>query len=295
MSKTIAFIGLGIMGLPMAKNLVSAGFTVRGYNRTPAKAQALAEAGGKAAGTIAEAVDGAEVIITMVPDSPDVEDVLLGEDGILAAASSGATWIDFSTIRPDVAKSLAEQAAAKGLKPLDAPVSGGEPGAIDGVLSIMVGGDRGDFDAMADVFAAVGKTIVLVGPSGAGQTVKAANQLIVAGNIGLLAEAVVFLEAYGVETTSALEVLGGGLAGSKVLEQKGQKMLDRSFDPGFRLQLHHKDMGIVTAAAREAGVAIPLGSTVAQLVASTVQQGNGGLDHSGLFTVVEQLSGKDQG
>ena len=194
-----------------------------------------------------------------------------------------------------MAKDLAEQAKAAGLKPLDAPVSGGEPGAIDGVLSIMVGGDKADFDAVSDVFDAVGKTIVLVGPSGAGQTVKAANQLIVAGNIGLLAEAVVFLEAYGVETTPALQVLGGGLAGSKVLEQKGQKMLDREFGPGFRLELHHKDMGIVTAAAREAGVAIPLGASVAQLVAATVQQGNGGLDHSGLFTVVEQLSAKNEG
>lgn len=155
----------------------------------------------------------------------------------------------------------------------------------------MVGGDDADFESASDVFAAVGKTIVHVGPSGAGQTVKAANQLIVAGNIGLLAEAVIFLEAYGVDTTAALEVLGGGLAGSKVLEQKGQKMLDREFAPGFRLALHHKDMGIVTAAAREAGVAIPLGAAVAQLVAATVAQGNGGLDHSGLLTVIEQLSG----
>ena len=285
---TIAFIGLGIMGLPMAKNLVDAGFTVRGFNRTPAKAEDLAAAGGQAASTIAEAVDGADVIATMVPDSPDVEAVL---DGILAAAKPGAMWIDFSTIRPDVAKELAAQAKEAGLKPLDAPVSGGEPGAVDGVLSIMVGGDEADFAAASEVFEAVGKTIVHVGPSGAGQTVKAANQLIVAGNIGLLAEAVVFLEAYGVDTASALEVLGGGLAGSKVLEQKGQKMLDREFAPGFRLALHHKDMGIVTAAAREAGVTIPLGSAVAQLVAATVAQGNGGLDHSGLLTVVEQLSG----
>ncbi|EKU47329.1 2-hydroxy-3-oxopropionate reductase [Mycobacteroides abscessus subsp. abscessus] len=285
---TIAFIGLGIMGLPMAKNLVDAGFTVRGFNRTAAKAEELAAAGGQAASTIAEAVDGADVIATMVPDSPDVEAVL---DGILAAAKPGATWIDFSTIRPDVAKDLAAQAKEAGLKPLDAPVSGGEPGAIDGVLSIMVGGDEADFAAASEVFEAVGKTIVHVGPSGAGQTVKAANQLIVAGNIGLLAEAVVFLEAYGVDTASALEVLGGGLAGSKVLEQKGQKMLDREFAPGFRLALHHKDMGIVTAAAREAGVTIPLGAAVAQLVAATVAQGNGGLDHSGLLTVVEQLSG----
>ncbi|QPR39420.1 2-hydroxy-3-oxopropionate reductase [Brevibacterium casei] len=285
---TIAFIGLGIMGLPMAKNLVDAGFTVRGFNRTPAKAEDLAAAGGQAAATIAEAVDGADVIATMVPDSPDVEAVL---DGILAAAKPGAMWIDFSTIRPDVAKELAAQAKEAGLKPLDAPVSGGEPGAVDGVLSIMVGGDEADFAAASEVFEAVGKTIVHVGPSGAGQTVKAANQLIVAGNIGLLAEAVVFLEAYGVDTASALEVLGGGLAGSKVLEQKGQKMLDREFAPGFRLALHHKDMGIVTAAAREAGVTIPLGAAVAQLVAATVAQGNGGLDHSGLLTVVEQLSG----
>ncbi|KZE20138.1 2-hydroxy-3-oxopropionate reductase [Brevibacterium casei] len=285
---TIAFIGLGMMGLPMAKNLVDAGFTVRGFNRTPAKAEDLAAAGGQAAATIAEAVDGADVIATMVPDSPDVEAVL---DGILAAAKPGATWIDFSTIRPDVAKELAAQAKEAGLRPLDAPVSGGEPGAVDGVLSIMVGGDEADFAAASEVFEAVGKTIVHVGPSGAGQTVKAANQLIVAGNIGLLAEAVVFLEAYGVDTASALEVLGGGLAGSKVLEQKGQKMLDREFAPGFRLALHHKDMGIVTAAAREAGVTIPLGAAVAQLVAATVAQGNGGLDHSGLLTVVEQLSG----
>ncbi|MGV2819954.1 2-hydroxy-3-oxopropionate reductase [Brevibacterium casei] len=285
---TIAFIGLGIMGLPMAKNLVDAGFTVRGFNRTPAKAEDLAAAGGQAAATIAEAVDGADVIATMVPDSPDVEAVL---DGILAAAKPGATWIDFSTIRPDVAKELAAQAKEAGLRPLDAPVSGGEPGAVDGVLSIMVGGDEADFAAASEVFEAVGKTIVHVGPSGAGQTVKAANQLIVAGNIGLLAEAVIFLEAYGVDTASALEVLGGGLAGSKVLEQKGQKMLDREFAPGFRLALHHKDMGIVTAAAREAGVTIPLGAAVAQLVAATVAQGNGGLDHSGLLTVVEQLSG----
>ena len=139
---------------------------------------------------------------------------------------------------------------------------------------------------------AVGKTIVHVGPAGSGQTVKAANQLIVAGNIQLLAEAVVFLEAYGVDTDAALKVLGGGLAGSKVLDQKGQKMLDRNVDPGFRLQLHHKDMGIVTSAAREAGVAVPLGAIVAQLVAATVNKGDGGLDHSGLFKLVEELSGR---
>lgn len=295
MSKNIAFIGLGIMGLPMAKNLVNAGFNVTGYNRSPEKAEELAQAGGKAASSVAEAVTGADVIITMVPDSPDVEEVLTSEEGILAHASAGATWIDNSTIRPDVAAALSAKAKEAGLKPLDAPVSGGEQGAIDGALSIMVGGEQSDFDGVQDVFQAVGKTIVLVGPAGAGQTVKAANQLIVAVNIQALSEAVVFLEAYGVDTDAALQVLGGGLAGSKVLDQKGQKMLDRSFDPGFRLALHHKDMGIITAAAREAGVVIPAASAVAQLIASTVQQGNGGLDHSGLFTVVEQLSGRNAG
>lgn len=288
----IAFIGLGIMGLPMAKNLVNAGYAVTGYNRSPQKAQDLASAGGTAATTIAEAVQDAYIVITMVPDSPDVKAVVTGDDGVFAHARSGAYWIDNSTIRPDVTTELADQARAAGMKPLDAPVSGGEQGAINAALSIMVGGEQEDFDAVQDVFDAVGKTIVLVGPAGSGQTVKAANQLMVAGNIQLLAEAVVFLEAYGVDTSSALEVLGGGLAGSKVLDQKGQKMLDREFTPGFRLELHHKDMGIVTAAAREAGVTIPIGAAVAQLVSSTVNKGDGALDHSALFRLVEDLSGR---
>lgn len=288
----IAFIGLGIMGLPMAKNLVNAGYAVTGYNRSPQKAQDLVSAGGTAATTIAEAVQDADIVITMVPDSPDVKAVVTGDDGVFAHARSGAYWIDNSTIRPDVTTELADQARAAGMKPLDAPVSGGEQGAINAALSIMVGGEQEDFDAVQNVFDAVGKTIVRVGPAGSGQTVKAANQLMVAGNIQLLAEAVVFLEAYGVDTSSALEVLGGGLAGSKVLDQKGQKMLDREFTPGFRLELHHKDMGIVTAAAREAGVTIPIGAAVAQLVSSTVNKGDGALDHSALFRLVEDLSGR---
>ncbi|GAA1346178.1 2-hydroxy-3-oxopropionate reductase [Arthrobacter roseus] len=288
----IAVIGLGIMGLPMAANLVKAGNQVTGYNRSQDKIDKLVEQGGKGASNIAEAVKDADVVITMVPDSPDVEDVVSGSDGVFANAKKGALWIDASSIRPDVAKRLSDDAREAGLRPLDAPVSGGEQGAIDAVLSIMVGGDAQDFKDAEPVLNAVGKTIVHVGPSGSGQTVKAANQLIVAGNIELLAEAIVFLEAYNVDTDAALKVLGGGLAGSKVLEQKGQKMLDRSFDPGFRLQLHNKDLGIVTAAAREAGVTIPLGALVAQLVGSMVNQGEGGLDHSGLFKLVEQLSGR---
>ena len=288
----VAVIGLGIMGLPMAINLVAAGHTVSGFNRSQGRTDKLVAEGGRAATSIADAVSGADVVITMVPDSPDVEQVVAGADGVFANAQQGALWIDASSIRPDVAARLAAEARSAGLRPLDAPVSGGEQGAIDGVLSIMVGGDAADFDAAHDVFAAVGKTIVHVGPSGSGQTVKAANQLIVAVNIGVLAEAITFLEAYGVDTAAALKVLGGGLAGSKVLDQKGQKMLDRNFDPGFRLALHHKDLGIVTSAAREAGVATPLGALAAQLVASLVTTGDGGLDHSGLFKLISQLSGK---
>ena len=291
MSK-VTVIGLGIMGLPMAINLVKAGHTVTGFNRSSDKMDKLVSEGGSAATSIADAVKDADVVITMVPDSPDVEGVVSGDDGVFANAKKGALWIDASSIRPDVAVELSRQARDAGLKPLDAPVSGGEQGAIDAVLSIMVGGEKEDFDAAQDVLTAVGKTIVHVGPSGSGQTVKAANQLIVAVNIGVLSEAIVFLEAYGVDTDAALKVLGGGLAGSKVLDQKGQKMLDRNFDPGFRLALHHKDLGIVTSAAREAGVATPLGAVVAQLVASLVNTGDGGLDHSGLFKLINQLSGK---
>jgi 2-hydroxy-3-oxopropionate reductase len=288
----VTVIGLGIMGLPMARNLVRAGFDVVGFNRSQDRIDQLVEAGGRGASSVAEAVREADVVITMVPDSPDVEGVVTGPDGVFENAGQGTVWIDASSIRPDVAARLAEQARAQGLRPLDAPVSGGEQGAVDAVLSIMVGGEAADFEAARPVLEAVGRTVVHVGPSGSGQTVKAANQLIVAGNIQLLAEAVVFLEAYGVDTGAALKVLGGGLAGSKVLDQKGQKMLDRNFDPGFRLQLHHKDMGIVTSAAREAGVAVPLGALVAQLVGITVNRGDGGLDHSGLFKLVEELSGR---
>ncbi|GAB3278016.1 2-hydroxy-3-oxopropionate reductase [Sinomonas notoginsengisoli] len=293
----IAVIGLGIMGLPMAVNLVKAGHTVTGYNRSEDKVNKLVAEGGKGASSVADAVKDAEVVITMVPDSPDVESVVSGvadgKDGVFANATKGALWIDASSIRPDVAARLAADAREAGLRPLDAPVSGGEQGAIDAVLSIMVGGEKADFDAALPILRAVGKTIVHVGPSGSGQTVKAANQLIVAVNIQALSEAIVFLEAYGVDTDAALKVLGGGLAGSKVLDQKGQKMLDRNFDPGFRLALHSKDLGIVTSAAREAGVVVPLGAAVAQLVSALVARGDGGLDHSGLFKLTAELSGKE--
>jgi 2-hydroxy-3-oxopropionate reductase len=293
---TVAFIGLGIMGSPMAVHLVNAGFTVVGYNRTPEKAAALVDAGGRAASSIADAVRDADVVAVMVPDSPDVRDVLAGGDsgegGVFANAKPGTLIIDFSSIRPDVTTELAEQAKAQGFRMLDAPVSGGEAGAKNAALSIMVGGDAADFEAAQPIFDAVGKTVVHVGPSGSGQTVKAANQLIVASNIQALAEAVVFLRAYGVDLEAALEVLGGGLAGSAVLNQKKQNMLDNNFPPGFRVALHHKDMGIVTSAAREAGVVLPAGNLVATLMASALAVGDGGLDHSALLRGVERLSGE---
>jgi len=288
----IGFIGLGIMGGPMAANLVAAGYDVAGYNRSAAKRERLAAAGGTAVTGVAEAVRDADVVITMLPDSPDVEAVALGEDGVFAHAKSGALYVDMSTIRPDVARRLDAEGRERGLRVLDAPVSGGEQGAIDGALSIMVGGAADDFAAAREVFDVMGGTIAHVGPAGAGQTVKAANQLIVAGTIELVAEAMVFLEAQGVETGTAVEVLGGGLAGSKVLAAKSGNMRNRSFDPGFRVELHDKDLGIVTAAAREAGVTIPLGAAVAQLMGALKAQGHGGLDHSALIKIVEELSGR---
>ena len=292
MTTTIAFIGLGVMGQPMSVHLQNAGFDVCGVNLSPERTKPLVEAGGRAATSIAEAVKDADVVAVMVPDSPDVEQVLAGEGGVFDNAPAGTLVIDFSSIRPDVTATLAEQAREKGFRMLDAPVSGGEAGAKNAALSIMVGGEVDDFAEAEAIFDAVGKTIVHVGPSGSGQTVKAANQLIVAVNIEVLAEALVFLEAYGVDTEAAMEVLGGGLAGSKVLEQKKPNMLGRTFDPGFRIDLHHKDMGIVTSAAREAGVVIPMGALAAQLMSSARANGDGGLDHSALLRGVERLSGR---
>jgi 2-hydroxy-3-oxopropionate reductase len=289
---TIAFIGLGIMGQPMSIHLQKAGFDVCGVNISPERTRPLVDAGGRAATTIGEAMDGADLVAVMVPDSPDVQEVLAGEGGVFENAAPGTLIIDFSSIRPDVTADLAAQAAERGFRLIDAPVSGGEAGAVNAALSIMVGGEAADFDEAKPVLEAVGKTIVHVGPHGAGQTVKAANQLIVAVNIEVVAEALVFLEAYGVDTEAAMQVLGGGLAGSTVLEQKKANMLGRSFDPGFRIDLHHKDMGIVSSAAREAGVVLPLGAIAAQLMASARANGDGGLDHSALLRGVERLSGR---
>lgn len=292
MSSTVAMIGLGIMGSPMAVNLASAGYDVVGYNRSPEKTANLVDAGGRKADTIADAVTGADIVITMLPDSGDVEAVVTADGGLLENTPSGALWIDASTIRPDVTGKLAEQAAQAGLRPLDAPVSGGEQGAIDAKLSIMVGGEENDFATAKPVLDTVGATVVRVGPSGSGQTVKAANQLIVAGTIGLVSESLVFLQAYGVDTDAAIQVLAGGLAGNRILDRKAASMVAGNFQPGFRIDLHHKDMGIVTSAAREAGVNTPLTAQTAQLVAAARAAGHGDLDHSALMLLIQQLSGR---
>lgn len=287
---TIAFVGLGIMGAPMARHLVDAGHDIIGVNRSREAVDRLVEYGARAADTVGSAAAEAEVVITMLPDSPDVEGVAYGDDGIHGAARPGTLHVDCSSIRPGVARELAEAGDRRGVATVDAPVSGGQPGAVEGTLSIMVGGSDLDVERARPILEAMGSTVVHVGPAGSGQTVKAANQLIVAGHLALLAEAVVFLRAHGVDTDAAIRVLGGGLAGSTVLDRKAAGMLAHTFEPGFRVELHHKDLGIVTSAARAAGVAVPLGAHVAQLMGSLVAQGHGGLDHSALLLLVEQLS-----
>ena len=280
--RRIGFIGLGVMGAPMAERLVKAGYEVIGHTR----------GGGGSAGSVAEATRGADVVITMLPDSPDVAEVVLGPDGVLAHAKAGTLLVDMSTIRPQTAREIAAAAAGLRVDALDAPVSGGEPGAIEGVLSIMVGGTAGAFDRARPLLEHLGTTIVHVGPAGSGQLVKAANQLVVAGTIELVAEAIVLLEASGVDPAAGLRVLGGGLAGSTVLERKGAAMLERRFTPGFRVDLHHKDLGIMLDAARAAGAIVPLGALVAQLMAAVRAGGDGGLDHGALLRGVERLSGR---
>jgi len=291
---TVGFVGLGVMGAPMAENLVKAGFDVAGHTRRPGGTDRLVAAGGRHADSVAGAARGADVVITMLPDSPDVAAVMLGAEGVVRHADPGTLIIDMSTVRPQTARQVAVAAAEAGLEALDAPVSGGEQGAIEAVLSIMVGGTPAAFERARPVFEALGTTIVHVGPAGSGQIVKAANQLVVGGTIELVAEAIVLLEASGVDPARGLEVLGGGLAGSTVLARKGGAMLDRRFKPGFRVDLHHKDLGIVLDAARTAKVALPLGELVAQLMEAVRDLGNGHLDHGVLLRGVEHLSGRNR-
>lgn len=287
----VAVIGLGVMGLPMSLNLIAAGFDVVGYTRTPARGRPLAEAGGSLADSLTAAVTDAEAVVTVLPDSPDVVEVYTGPGGVFESAAADTLLLDMSTIRPDVTRDLHTRAASASMVMLDAPVSGGQAGAQEGALSIMCGGSAEAFQRALPLFEAMGTTIVLVGGPGSGQTVKAANQLLVAGTLELVAEALVFLDAYDVDLTPAVKVLAGGLAGSTVLNRKAASMISGEFAPGFRVDLHHKDLGIYREAARQQGVFSPAGALVAELMASLRSSGGGGLDHSALLTQVARLSG----
>jgi 2-hydroxy-3-oxopropionate reductase len=286
----IAFVGLGIMGLPMAANLAKAGNTVVGVVR-PGRDHPRAEAQGLVVtDDLTSAVREADVIITMLPDTPDVR-------ATVAAAAPhlrpGQCVIDMSTIDPSATRELREAILPPSVGMLDAPVSGGEAGAIEAALSIMVGGSKADFAAARPLLDAMGKKVVHVGPTGAGQVVKAANQLIVAGNIQMLAEAIVFLRAQGADLGSALDVIGGGLAGSTALARKREALLGHRFAPGFRIELHVKDMGIVETASESAGISLPLTAAVTQLLRALVDRGDGGLDHSALLKLAEELNAQN--
>jgi 2-hydroxy-3-oxopropionate reductase len=295
MADTVGFIGLGIMGKPMAKNLIEAGYDLAVYNRTREKAEELASEGATVAGSPKEVAERSDVIITMLPDSPQVEEVLTGEEGVLEGVSEGALIVDMSTISPVVTEELSEKAREKGASMLDAPVSGGDVGAIEGTLSIMVGGDEEDFERALPLFEVMGETVTHVGPSGTGQVVKAANQIVVALTIEAVSEALVLGSKGGVAPEKILDVLGGGLAGNKVMELKREKMLDHSFDPGFRIELHHKDLGIALAAGREYGVTLPVTAIVDQMLETLKMRGKGDRDHSAILTLIEESSGHEIG
>uniref|UniRef100_UPI003B3A2232 NAD(P)-dependent oxidoreductase n=1 Tax=Pseudactinotalea sp. TaxID=1926260 RepID=UPI003B3A2232 len=270
-----------------------AGHEVKVYGASDRARARAADTGGEVVDSAAEAA-ACEVLITMLPDGPVVHDVLLGDGGALSHLQPGVILIDHSTISPAEALAVHEAAAAAQVRCLDAPVSGGEAGAIEGVLSIMVGGDRAVFEAAQPLLEVVGSTIELVGPAGSGQVVKAANQLMVAGHIQMLAEALVFLDAHGVEADTALDVLAGGLAGSTVITRKRDAMLTRSFAPGFRIALHDKDLGIVADASKEQGLALPLTAAVTALMRSARRRGYEDLDHSALLQLALDLNGDDR-
>jgi 2-hydroxy-3-oxopropionate reductase len=287
---TVGFIGLGIMGSPMARNLRRAGYPLLVHNRTRAKEDALVSEGASAAGSPREVASHADVVITMLPDSPDVEAVYLGEDGVIAGARQGQLLIDMSSIAPAVAREVASAASGVGASMLDAPVSGGDVGARDGTLSIMVGGSDDAFDRARPLFDVLGKTVVHMGESGTGQTAKACNQILVAVTIEAVSEALVLASKAGVDPERLIEVLSGGLAGNRVMEVRRRNFLDHDFTPGFKLALHHKDLGIALRTARELDVFVPTTAIVDQMLAALEAAGDGGLDHSALLKVIEQAS-----
>jgi 2-hydroxy-3-oxopropionate reductase len=291
MAEAVGFIGLGIMGRPMAKNLMEAGYELVLHNRSPEKAEELAKEGNAtAAGSPREAAEACDIIITMLPDSPDVEAVVVGDGGVLEGIRDGALLVDMSTISPVVTEELSEKVREKGASMLDAPVSGGDVGAIDGALSIMVGGSEEDFERARPLFDVMGKVATHVGPIGAGQVVKACNQIVVALTIEAVSEALVLGSRGGVAPEKLVEALSGGLAGSAVMEAKKEKFFSHDFEPGFRIELHHKDLGIALAAGREYGVALPVTAIVDQMLEASKAKGRGDQDHSALLTLLEEAA-----
>ena len=290
---TIGFIGLGIMGKPMARHLMRAGYPLVIHNRSRASVNELSSEGARAAASAKEVAEQSEFLITMLPDSPDAELVYGGEQGVFSAVKPGTLLIDMSSISPVVARRLATKAEKRGCDMLDAPVSGGEAGAISATLSIMIGGKTSAVDAAMPIFQTLGKNIVHAGAAGAGQVTKAANQMVVGTTIAIVSEALVLAAKAGVDPAKVRQALLGGFAQSKILEAHGQKMLDRNFKPGFRIRLHEKDMKIALATGNEYGVPLLVTGVVGQMMTAMKAMGSGDLDHSGLVKLVEEMAKKE--
>jgi 2-hydroxy-3-oxopropionate reductase len=285
---TIGFIGLGVMGAPMARNLLAAGHEVVAWNRSPEPLAALAEAGARAAEGPAAVAAEADVLITILKDDPVVREVLGGPDGAIAAAPAGSLVIDMSTVSPALARELAEEAAARGVAFLDAPVSGGDVGARDGTLSIMVGGEAADVERARPVFDVLGSRVTHVGASGAGQVAKACNQVLVAVIFAGLSESLVLGSKLGVDPARILDAVGGGMAGNRIMEVRRDNFLDHDFAPGFKVDLHHKDLEIALGAGAEVDAPLPLAAEVQQMFRQLRAAGHGEEDDSALLRVAEQ-------
>lgn len=283
----IGFVGLGVMGRPMALNLLAAGYPLTVQSRTAAKAEALLDAGARVASTPREVAQSSEVVITMLPDSPDVERVYLGDHGLLSGARQGQLFIDMSSIAAAVARRLAQRAAEVGVQALDAPVSGADVGAQEGTLSIMVGGPREAFDRALPILRCLGSTITHLGDSGAGQIAKSCNQVLIAGSMQALSEALVLGSKAGVDPQALVQALSGGLGASRILQLKSEKMLTHRFTPGFRASLHHKDMLNALATAEQLEVPLPAASGADDLLRELIAEGHGDEDHSAMLRRIE--------
>ena len=286
----IGFIGLGIMGKPMAGHLIDAGYELVVHNRNRDAVDELVGKGAAEAHSGKEVAEQSDIVITMLPDSPDVESVALGEGGIIEGAHEGLIFVDMSTIAPSVTTQVGEALAEKGVQSLDAPVSGGDIGAQNATLSIMVGGDEDTFNAVEPLFDIMGQSAILCGPLGAGQTVKACNQILVAVTIAGVSEALTMGTKAGVDPIKIVQVLSGGLARCGVLENRGERMVNGDFDPGFRIRLHYKDLNIIQKTSNDFGVPLPVTSEVFELFKTAMVKGRGELDHSGLLTIIEDMS-----